>query len=190
MEYVQPIRDKKQIQLMKEQLSKNPRDLLLFNLGINSGLRISDILSMKVSDVIDPKGKVRDRYELRETKTGKSKNFIFNDNLKKSIEKFLKGYQGDYDRPLFISTHADTHNKPLTRQQAYNVLNHAADYIGITDRIGCHTTRKTFGYWAYKSGVDISKLQQIFNHSAPSVTLRYIGIQQDDIDDVYINLNL
>ncbi|WP_436242946.1 tyrosine-type recombinase/integrase [Paenibacillus sp. LjRoot56] len=56
--------------------------------------------------------------------------------------------------------------------------------------MGTHTLRKTFGYFAYKAGTDIVLLQQIFNHSSPSVTLRYIGILQDDMDNVIINLNL
>jgi site-specific recombinase XerD len=69
-------------------------------------------------------------------------------------------------------------------------LNSAAERVGITESIGCHTLRKTFGYHAYKAGVDLTLLQSIFNHSAQSVTLRYIGIIQDDIDNVYDALNL
>ena len=56
--------------------------------------------------------------------------------------------------------------------------------------VGTHTLRKTFGYWAYKQGIDITLLMRIFNHSAPSITLRYIGITQEEINNVYVNLNL
>ena len=62
--------------------------------------------------------------------------------------------------------------------------------MGITDSIGTHTLRKTFGYWAFKSGVDITRIQKLLNHSSPGVTLAYIGITQDELDDVYLNLNL
>ena len=62
--------------------------------------------------------------------------------------------------------------------------------VGIQDRIGTHTLRKTFGYHAYQTGIDISILQKIFNHTAQSVTMRYIGITQDDMDEVFLNLNL
>ena len=65
---------------------------------------------------------------------------------------------------------------PISRQQAYRIINAAARSVGIKDKIGTHTLRKTFGYHAYKAGVDITLLQSIFNHSAPSTTLRYIGI--------------
>lgn len=192
MEIVQPIRDKKKIEAMKKVLSGNKRDALLFTLGINCGLRISDILLMNVGDVIDEKGRVRDVYELREKKTGKPKRFPFGKNVQKAILDYLDGYAGDPNRPLFVSRKADKvgNDRPITRQQAYDILNAAAKAVGIRDAIGTHSLRKTFGYHAYKAGTDVILLQQLFNHSAPSVTLRYIGITQDDIDSVIIGLNL
>lgn len=192
MELVQPIRDKKKIEAMKKILSSNPRDVLLFVLGINSGLRISDLLQMCVSDVLKENGKPKDMYELRETKTGKTKRFPFPKNVQKAIVDYLGSYEGDWSRPLFISRKTDANGqaKPLSRQQAWQMMNDAAKTVGISDNIGTHTLRKTFGYHAYKAGTDLSLLQHIFNHSAPSITLRYIGIVQDDIDNVYISLNL
>ncbi|WP_075982948.1 site-specific integrase [Bacillus massilinigeriensis] len=192
MELVQPIRDRRKIEAIKKVLSQNKRDVLLFNMGINSGLRISDLLKMKVSDAIDEKGRVKEGYELREQKTGKVKRFPFSKNVQKAISDYLGTYEEDMDRPLFVSrkSAADGSPKPITRQQAYQIINDAARAVGISDNIGTHTLRKTFGYHAYKAGVDIALLQQIFNHSAPSVTLRYMGILQDDMDQVIINLNL
>jgi site-specific recombinase XerD len=189
MELVQPIRDVKKIDKMKRILkAKSSRDYLLFVLGINSGLRISDLLKFKVEDVIDNKGKVRDWYELREQKTDKTKRFIINDNIKKAVNEYMKDYNPEAGRYLFASRKGD--NKPITRQHAWQILNDAARAAGITDKVGTHTLRKTFGYHAYKAGTDIVLLQQIFNHAAPSITLRYIGTTQDDIDNVYININL
>ncbi|PFH99668.1 site-specific integrase, partial [Bacillus thuringiensis] len=71
--------------------------------------------------------------------------------------------------------------KPITRIQAYRIMNAAAEKVGL-DEIGTHTLRKTFGYHYYQKTKDVVMLQTIFNHSAPSITLRYIGIQQDEID--------
>lgn len=62
--------------------------------------------------------------------------------------------------------------------------------MGITDQIGTHTLRKTFGYWVYKEGKDITLIQKLLNHASPSITLAYIGITQDELDDVYLSLNL
>ena len=78
----------------------------------------------------------------------------------------------------------------IQRDQAYKIINAAAREIGIKETIGTHTLRKTFGYHAYKSGIAIEVLQKLFDHSTPGITLRYIGITQDDLDDVYLNLNL
>jgi site-specific recombinase XerD len=189
MMIVQPIRDKEKIEFMKKIfLSYSKRDHLLFILGINSGLRIGDILKIKVQDVIDEKNKPKHFYELKEQKTGKVKKILLGKNVQKAIEIYMKDFKGNAENYLFFSKKGS--NKPITRQHAWRIINNAARAVGIQDRIGTHTLRKTFGYHAYKSGSDIVLLQYIFNHSAPSTTLRYIGIVQDDIDQVIINLNL
>ncbi|MEG6584191.1 site-specific integrase [Dendrosporobacter sp. 1207_IL3150] len=192
MEYVQPIRDKKQLDNMKRYLKEqNLRDWLLFILGISSGLRISDLLKLTIEDV---KGK--DRITIREEKTGKSKDFPLSDNCKKAICEYLKA-TGLTEGVLFPSRkgRGSKGTGAISRQQAYDIINKSAKEVGIiTDKnnvsIGTHTLRKTFGYWAYKAGYSIEVIQKILNHSAPSITLRYIGITQDQLDEVYVNLNL
>lgn len=187
MEFVQPIRSLKQIETIKKLLKQQSlRDYCLFVLGINSGLRISDLLKLRISDVAE-KGKVKDRIRLRENKTKKFKDFPISDNAKSAIREYLKSRQYSENEPLFISRK----NKGfLLRQRAYKILNEVARSIGIKEKIGTHTLRKTFGYHAYNSGYDIAIIQKLFNHSSPSVTLRYIGITQDEMDDVYLSLDL
>lgn len=181
MELVEPVRSEKQIKGMANYLrGKSERDYTLFILGINSGLRISDLLKLTVDDVA-----VRDRISIKEDKTGKSKDFPLSDLCKKIIKDYLKNQNPEYW--LFPSRKGD---KPISRVQAYRILNEASQNVGIKEQIGTHSLRKTFGYWAYKQGVDITRIQYLLNHSAPSVTLRYIGITRDELDEVYINLNL
>lgn len=188
MEFVHPIREKRQIEAMKKVLRGNSlRNYALFVLGINSGLRISDLLKLKVSDVLDEKGSQRDRLVLREKKTGKSKEFPFGKTTRMALKEYLDSVELCQDDALFPSRKGKGH---LSRQQAYNILNEAARDVGIKEAIGTHTLRKTFGYWAYKSGVDITRIQKLLNHSSPSVTLAYIGITQEELDKVYLNLNL
>jgi integrase len=174
MEFVQPIRDKNKIQQMKDILIKNGyRDFLLFTAGINTGLRISDLLKLKVSDI-----KESEHITIREQKTGKTTRFIINDIFKKHVEPYIKSMSNnDY---LFKSRKG--YNEPITRTQAYRIINSASRKAGIKDQIGTHTLRKTFGYHHYQKFKDVALLQNIFNHSAPSITLRYIGIN-DDIKD-------
>lgn len=187
MEFVQPIRDLKQIETMKKLLKQqNLRDYCLFVLGINSGLRISDLLKLKIIDVVE-KGKIKDRIRLREKKTNKFKDFPLSEKTKQAIKEYLKTRNYTENEPLFISRK----NKGfLLRQQAYKIINDVAKSIGIKEKIGTHTLRKTFGYHAYSNGYDITLIQKLFNHSSPSVTLRYIGITQEELDDVYLSLDL
>lgn len=188
MKEVQPIRCKKKIDAVKKVLKATSlRNYCLFTLGINSGLRVSDLINLKISDVIDDKGKIKDRISLKEKKTGKSKDFPVSDVAKKAISEYLGTKQYELNEYLFASRKG---KGSINRQQAYKIINDAAREVGITDNIGTHTLRKTFGYHAYQAGIDISILQKMLNHSAPCVTLAYIGITQDQIDDVYLNLNL
>ncbi|QSX06445.1 tyrosine-type recombinase/integrase [Sedimentibacter sp. zth1] len=73
------------------------------------------------------------------------------------------------------------HNSPLSRQRVYDILNKVADTLNIS-KIGTHTLRKTFGYHFYQQTKDVAILQEIFNHSSPNITRRYIGIDQDVMD--------
>lgn len=175
MEYVQPIRNKQQIEEVKSILKENGmRDLLLFCMGINSGLRISDLLKLRVMDV---RGK--SHVEIKEQKTGKVKRFPLIGNLQSMIEEYTKNKPStDY---LFKSRNGE--NKPLSRVMAYIIINNACQKCGIQDNIGTHTLRKTFGYHHYQTYKDVAILQYLFNHSSPSITLRYIGITQDNIEE-------
>ena len=182
MKFVQPIRDKEKIYQIKNILKKQSyRNYFLFVLGINSGLRISDMLPLKVQDIKD-----KTHIIIKEKKTGKIKRFKINSSLHGEITEYIYG-MNDYDY-LFPSKKSKG-KEPIKRVQAYCILNSAARKIGLTE-IGTHTLRKTFGYHFYKETKDVALLQNIFNHSAPSVTLRYIGINQDIIDKAIDNFSL
>ena len=144
-------------------------------------MRISDLLLLTLDDV-----KETNRVVLREQKTGKIKDFPLSKTCKTAIQEYLK--QAPLTEGwLFKSKKRD---KPITRIQAYRIINNAARAVGIKESIGTHTLRKTFGYWAYKKGVDITRIQKLMNHSTPGTTLAYIGITRDELDNIYINLNL
>ena len=72
-------------------------------------------------------------------------------------------------------------NQPIKRDRAYKILNEAAQEIGLGE-IGTHSMRKTFGYWHYQKYKDVALLQHLFNHANSAVTLRYIGVNQDIMD--------
>jgi integrase len=186
---VEPIKNKKQIEAMKKILKGgNIRNYCLFVLGVNIGLRVSDLLNLRVKDVVD-NYRVKEYITVKERKTSKTRVFSINKNAKQAIQDLVSCYRKP-DPNSFLFKSRQGVNKPITRVQAWQILNDAANGIGLNQKIGTHTLKKTFGYWAYKQGIDITLLQKIFNHSSPAITLRYIGITQEDINEVYINLNL
>ena len=78
--------------------------------------------------------------------------------------------------------------KAISRIQAFRLIKDAAENIGITQNISCHSLRKTFGYHAWKEGVSPAVIMEIYNHTNFAVTRRYLGVSQDDKDDVYLNM--
>jgi len=190
MNTVDAIKKIKQIDSIKKILrSGNKRDYLLFVMGINIGLRISDLLRLRLGDVLNEKNRPKELFWIKEQKTSKVRKFMINDSVKKALQEVFGG-RAVVKPQDFIFVSRKGENKPISRVHAWYVLNQAARSIGITSSIGTHTLRKTFGYHAYKQGIDITLLQSLFNHSTPSITLAYIGITQDDINQVYIRMNL
>lgn len=186
MNFVQPIRDREKLNEMKLELKKNClRDYILFLTGINTGLRISDIVKLNRDDIRTKNNEMKSHIVVIEKKTKKTKRFPLCNNLFEELGEYTRNMkQGEY---LFKSQKGE--NKPITTTQAYRILKESANRIHLTE-VGTHTMRKTFGYFHYKQYHDVALLQQIFNHSSPNITLRYIGINQDEIDKSYYNFSL
>lgn len=176
MNYVEPIRDVTVLENMCDYLEKtNERNLVLFQMGIYTGLRVSDILKLRVKDVKNKK-----QLTIKENKTGKKKIIMINPILKKT----LNHYCSDKKDNEFLIKSRNGYNNPLCRERAYQIIKELGDMFGIDD-LGTHSMRKTFGYHYYQQTKDIAFLQKIFNHSSPAITLRYIGIEQDYQDRAY-----
>ena len=180
MTAVEPIRTKEDIKKLEQILSKNQRDYLIFKIGINCGLRISDILALNVFDI---KGK--DVIKIVEKKTKKNRIIPLNSQIKKELGPFIKD-KNEKD-PLFVN---HKNNSRLSRISAYRIIKHACKEANINGTFGTHTLRKTFGYHYYKKFNDIAMLQKVFNHSNPAITLRYIGIDDETIYKSYLDFIL
>lgn len=186
MKEVQPIRDREKIEEMKNVLKRHTyRDYFLFVMGVNTGYRISDLLSMRLSDV---RGKTHVSIKEQKTRnsTGKIRRLMLHPGLHPEIEEYVKIMRISDDDYLFPSRKGD---KPISRVQAYRILNKAAKEIEL-EEIGTHTLRKTFGYHYYQKYKDVAHLQSLFGHSAPIITLRYIGIHQDTLDKSIADMDL
>lgn len=180
MNIVEPIRNKADLKKIEYALGKeNPRDLLFFVMGTNSGLRISDILNLNVGDVRE-----KSHICIIEKKTKKYKKFPLNQKLQDLIKEYIKD-KNDKE-PLFKTVY----DNRLDRHQAYRIIKKTCKNLNIDYKVGTHSLRKTFGYHHYIQFKDIAILQKILNHSSSSITLRYIGIEQDRIDESYMNFIL
>lgn len=172
MNFVQPIRCPEVLREMKRFLKeKNERNYMLFVVGINSGLRISDILPLRVSDAKKP------YFSIREQKTRKQKRIAMTPSLRRELRQYIEGKE-DHE---FLFKSREGINQPIGRSMAYKIIKEAAEYVSL-EEIGTHSLRKTFGYHFYMQYKDVAMLQEIFNHSSPDITLKYIGINQDGID--------
>jgi len=179
---VEPVRDKVKIKQMYQYLNgKDSKYGLLFKFGLNTGLRISDILPLKVGSILNSSGDFRDYLVLKEMKTGKEKKIKLNTTLRKNVKEYIKRQGLSSENYLFPSNKGGY----IGRVQAYRVLKEAANIIGV-ENFGTHSLRKTWGYWTYKiSRYNIGLIMDTFNHSSQNITLRYIGVSQDQKDELY-----
>ena len=132
----EPIKSKKDIQSVEQYLKEhNERDYVLFVLGLNSGLRVSDIVRLNVSDVLD-----KTHITIIEKKTKKRKSFYINDKLKRVLKSYIKGREPD--EPLFKGRQG----KRLDRSQVYRFIKKACTSCGLKMQAATHTMRKTFAF--------------------------------------------
>jgi integrase len=181
---VQPIRSKKDLDNMKWALSKfcGQRDLCLFILGCETGLRCSDLLKIKTKEITKLRNKNNKIFKIKEKKTSKTRYV----NLNHVWDTLIKWADNNNSEWLFPSRKGD---KPISVTQAYRQLNKAAYWAEI-DHVGTHTMRKTFGYWFYKKTGNIAMLQGILNHSNEQETLRYIGISDEEVNNTLKNFSV
>ena len=144
MSTVEALKEKKDIELMKTVLKeRNLRHYLLFIIGCNTGLRIGDILRLKVSDFISS-GKVGKYLQVREEKTGKERRIAINVSIQKALKLYTTHLGCAPDDYLFTSRKGQ--NKPISTTQAYRILNDVAAYCRLDVHFGTHSMRKTWGY--------------------------------------------
>jgi integrase len=177
---VSPIRDIKDIKKIKRKLKDNPRNLLLFTLGINNGLRISDLLKIRVKDVKHlSEGEV---CIIKEGKTGKQNVLGMNKESRKVLDIYLNEVDLNEDDYLFKSRQGGHLNKSYVNQL---IKGWTQDIQG---NYGTHSLRKTFGYiQRVKYGIGFEILCKRFSHSNPSITMRYLGIQDREVNNILLN---
>lgn len=192
MSTTQPIRNLEDLEALKNYFlvqKPNLRNYALICIGVNTARRISDILSLKWGDVYQVEsGTFRTHLVITEKKTQKTTMIALNQGAIDGLSAYLQSLPPvEHDQYIFIGRDKE---KPISRVQAYRIIKDACHALNLPENISCHSLRKTFGYQAWISGTHPTLLVTIYNHSSFDVTKRYLGIEQDDKDKVFRNLNL
>ena len=188
MKATEPIRCKHQVrQFINYYLQQGQiRNYVLATICVHTALRISDVLNLTYDDVYDPVTKTpRQSITITEKKTGKTKSIA----LHKNIIQALRLYHHKAQPGAALILNKQT-GKSITRIHAYRLVRTAAEALGFINRISCHSLRKTFGYHAWKAGISPAVIMEIYNHSSLAITRRYLGVNQDDMNAVYIGMRL
>ncbi len=181
---MEPIRDKADIDRIKEMLQGQPRNLALFVLGINTNLRASDLVRIEVSQVNGLRP--GDNFEIREKKTGKVRRITINNGTGAILQQWIDAGRLRNQDPLFRSQRGGR----LTVSSVTRLVKGWCREIGMKGNFGSHTLRKTWGYHAWKAGIDLPRLMTIFNHANQKQTLDYLCIQAAEIEDAYLKVEL
>jgi integrase len=186
MATTQPIRNKHQVRELAEYYLKRGeiRNYVLIVMGVHTALRISDLLRLTWDDVYDfERKRLRESITITEKKTGKQKTIALNSRIKQALALYVYAAKPGVNIIINERTH-----RAISRIQAYRLIRAAAEALKFAARVSCHSLRKTFGYHAWKSGVSPAVIMEIYNHSSFAITRRYLGVSQDDKDEVYRKL--
>ena len=195
MNFVEPIRERKKIAQIKNQLrgQLRYRDLLLFVVGINTALRISDLLDLRVEHFLDDQQRIRRRFWIKEQKRGKRQEVVINNSILEALDEYLSAYPeitGNQTNFIFFNTKANGFMRPIRRGQAWKVITTICQQVGLRGNYGTHSLRKTWGYHARMQGVDLALIMHKLNHESIAYTKRYLGITDDELQAVVQKLNL
>lgn len=171
------------------------RNKMMFLVGVNLGIRASDLCNLTYKFFLKEDGTFRDFYTLQPKKTKKTKKFVklyFNQVVKKAITDYIEAYPVfDINEYLFKSRKG---SGAITEKSLWKIVVDVATDAGLESNYGSHSLRKTFGYWIWHNAEDKNKalvtLQIIFNHSSTATTARYIGLTDGEMSDAFNSLDL
>jgi integrase len=195
MNFVEPIRDRNKIAQIKNQLrgQRRYRDLLLFVVGINTALRISDLLELRVEHFMGDQKGINRRFWIKEQKRGKRQEVVVNSSIRETLDEYLAAYpeiSDDRDHFIFFNTKTGHFKAPIRRGQAWKAITTICQQVGLRGNFGTHSLRKTWGYHARMQGVDLALIMHKLNHESIAYTKRYLGITDDELQAVSQRLNL
>ncbi len=193
MSVTYPIKTREKLEEMKNYYLKvkpNPRNYTLIVIGLNTAFRVSDLLQLQWKDVYHTDSSIpRNHICLKEQKTNKMRIVPINHSLREALISYYQHCSQTLPETYLFSSSRSKEN-PLSRYQAFRIIKEAAVACGMEEHVSCHSLRKTFGYYAWQQGASPVLLMDLYNHSSFQITKRYLGIEQDERDAVFLNTNL
>lgn len=172
--FVKPIPEKNIYDIIEYlKINNRERDLCLIMLGINTGLRVSDILTLRVKDV-----KNKRSIYIRCKKTNKLQQIEINNTLRNFLDKYIK------DKPSYeyLVKSQKGINQPISRIHAYRILKELCNEIFGIEQVGTHSLRKTYAMKLYSdNNKDIGLVQEALGHESSKDTVKYLGIDKDRV---------
>lgn len=181
MNIVQPFPKERINDISQWLKSYNEKYYVIFLIGISVGIRISDILKLKIIDMENT-----DRIVIKEKKTGKTKIFPLKPNIAKVVKDYIKNYCHENQEYIFLGKKG----AKLDRSAVYRVLNRCMQELNIDMKCGTHSLRKYCGRAIYNQTKDLALVMRIFNHSSQMISAKYIGLTEEIVNDTYMNLDL
>lgn len=188
----QPIKNKNDIKKLKQYFIVNGeiRNYAIVTLGFNTSIRIGDLLNLRWGDVyFFEANRYFEHMRIIEQKTNKLTIIPLNKEVIVALD-MLKESEQHIEEQDYLFKGRTKINKPLSRTQVYRIIKCATKELNMEGNISCHSLRKTFGYHAWKQGTPPAVIMSIYNHSSLEVTKRYLSIDHEDKDEVFMNINL
>lgn len=194
-----PIRSPKDLNTLKTFLLNNGhkntrlRNYMIVVLGTSLGLRASDLVNIRICDVINSNGTFKDEVLVHERKTKKMNHPILNNSSKEAIAAYLNSLNEINLQDYLIKDPTSTSLSPLDKDTIYTILTRANKKLNLPYHIGSHSLRKTFAYWTIKMHPNnaniLIALQGMLNHSSPQTTLQYAGITKLEYCKLYNDID-
>lgn len=189
------IKTLEEIELIKKYFldRKEYRNYCLFIVGITTGYRCSDLLSLKFSNFFNEDYSWKIEIDIIEKKTKKRRRIIITDNIKKAINLYIDSLGGCIDLDSYIFKSQKGVNRPIDKSYARRIFNNMAIDLKLPYHCSTHFLRKTFAYWflqIHKNDMTaLATLQEILNHSSEKMTLKYCGIEKQKQKEMIMNLS-
>ena len=165
------------------------RDILIFRFGINSGLRLSDILPLRYNDIYNGDGEFKEYLVLREKKTKREISLVLNKNIRLHMDRYVIARPALKKENGFIFYSSRLPDRPVHKSQVWKVFK-KIEYALSLEQFATHSMRKTFGWHLFTLTKDIRTVQRALNHQSPTTTMRYIGVDQVELDRALRKLSL